>query len=123
MSIKIEWNFFATSHGKGACDGIGGSVKRSAYRASLQRHEDNQIISPSKFFTWAKGFFKNISFEFCTHAEYEKEEKSVKSRYAKALTIKNTRQYHSFQPSENGKYFLCKKISSLPTFDTCSIVK
>jgi hypothetical protein len=24
----ITWNFFATSHGKGAVDGIGGSVKR-----------------------------------------------------------------------------------------------
>lgn len=26
--IKIEWNFFATSHGKGPVDGIGGALKR-----------------------------------------------------------------------------------------------
>ncbi len=30
------WHFFATSHGKGVCDGIGGTIKRLAARASLQ---------------------------------------------------------------------------------------
>jgi hypothetical protein len=25
----IDWHFFATSHGKGPCDAVGGSVKRS----------------------------------------------------------------------------------------------
>ena len=35
--IRAEWNFFATSHGKSPCDGIGGTVKRLAARASLQR--------------------------------------------------------------------------------------
>ena len=34
-SLDAEWNFFATSHGKTACDGIGGTVKRLAARASL----------------------------------------------------------------------------------------
>ena len=27
-TLKIDYNFFATSHGKGAVDGVGGSVKR-----------------------------------------------------------------------------------------------
>ena len=31
-SVQIMWNFFATSHGKGAVDGIGGTVKRSVWR-------------------------------------------------------------------------------------------
>ena len=26
--LKINWNFFATSHGKGIVDGVGGTVKR-----------------------------------------------------------------------------------------------
>jgi len=30
--VKIWWNFFATSHGKGPVDGLGGSVKRSVWR-------------------------------------------------------------------------------------------
>ena len=30
FGITAEWHFSATSHGKGACDGLGGSVKRLA---------------------------------------------------------------------------------------------
>ena len=33
--VPAEWHFFATSHGKGPCDGIGGTVKRLATKASL----------------------------------------------------------------------------------------
>ena len=28
FGLDAEWHFFATSHGKNACDGIGGTVKR-----------------------------------------------------------------------------------------------
>ena len=34
FGLKAEWIFFATSHGKSTCDGIGGTVKRTT--ASLQ---------------------------------------------------------------------------------------
>ena len=27
FGISAEWYFYATSHGKGACDGVGGTVK------------------------------------------------------------------------------------------------
>ena len=33
--VSITWNFFATSHGKGAVDGIGGDVKRRVWLANL----------------------------------------------------------------------------------------
>ena len=34
--IPAEWHFFATSHGKGPCDGVGGTLKRMVSRASLE---------------------------------------------------------------------------------------
>ena len=34
-NIPAEWHLFATSHGKGSCDGIGGTLKRHATRVSL----------------------------------------------------------------------------------------
>ena len=37
FGVQAEWHFYATSHGKGPCDGIGGTVKRLAAKASLQR--------------------------------------------------------------------------------------
>lgn len=33
----LSYNFFATSHGKSACDGIGAVAKGSARKASLQK--------------------------------------------------------------------------------------
>ena len=36
FGVPAEWHFSATSHGKVACDGVGGTVKRLAARASLQ---------------------------------------------------------------------------------------
>ena len=41
FSIEAEWIFFATSHGKSPCDGIGGAVKRHAAKRSLQRPLNN----------------------------------------------------------------------------------
>ena len=33
--VQAEWHFYATSHGKGPCDGIGGTVKCLAAMTSL----------------------------------------------------------------------------------------
>ena len=46
FSIKAEWIFFATSHGKSPYDGIGGAVKRHAAKRkrSLQIPLSNRIL-------------------------------------------------------------------------------
>lgn len=36
-NIKIKWNFFATSHGKGPVDGIGGTLKRVVFEQVKRR--------------------------------------------------------------------------------------
>lgn len=35
--VSTEWHYFATSHGKGAVDGVGGTVKRAVGTAVLSR--------------------------------------------------------------------------------------
>ena len=45
FDVDCEWHFFATSHGKSACDRIGGVVKRMTAKASLQRSSENQILT------------------------------------------------------------------------------
>lgn len=50
LDIPAEWHFFATAHGKGPCDGIGGILKRLAARASLQLAIDKQITTPVGLF-------------------------------------------------------------------------
>ena len=48
FNLKTEWHFFAISHGKNACDCVGGTIKRLATYASLQRTISNQIETPLK---------------------------------------------------------------------------
>ena len=42
--IDAVWNFFATSHGKSACDGIAGTVKQLATNASLMATEKKSSL-------------------------------------------------------------------------------
>ena len=42
FGIEANWHFFPTAHGKGACDGVGGSVKRAAAKASLRLPPNKQ---------------------------------------------------------------------------------
>ena len=46
FSIEVEWNFFATSFEKNACDRIGGTVKRFVRRESLRRPDIEPIATP-----------------------------------------------------------------------------
>lgn len=101
FNVDAEWNFFATSHGKGACDGLAGSVKRQAYRASLQRNNDKHITNAFSLFEWAENSFKKISFGFCSQEDHDSHEKKYKSRYERSVTIKNTRQYHYYKAVNN----------------------
>ena len=44
--VQAEWHFYVTSHGKGPCDGIGGTIKCLAATASLQRAYHSEIMTP-----------------------------------------------------------------------------
>ena len=44
--LRAEHNFFATSHGKSSCDGLGGTTTREAANASLRATISNQIVTP-----------------------------------------------------------------------------
>ena len=61
-SLDCEWNFFAISHGKSACDGIGGTVKRLTAKASLQRPVDRQILNPREMFNFCTKSLPGIAY-------------------------------------------------------------
>ena len=52
--IEVEWHFFATSHGKGPCDAIGGTLKRMATRASLAKEREHPIKNAKELCDWAQ---------------------------------------------------------------------
>ena len=66
FGMPADWHFFATSHVKGPCDGVGGAVKRLATRASLQRPYEDQIQTPMQLFEWAKESIKSVHLAYAT---------------------------------------------------------
>ena len=98
FGIAAEWHFFATSHGKGPCDGVGGTVKRLAARASLQRPYDNQIMTPRQLFEFGQSEIKQVNFCYTTVEQHDQEAKHLEDRFTISRTIPGTHRLHSFRP-------------------------
>ena len=103
FGVSAEWHFSATSHGKGACDGLGRTVKRLAARASLQRPYNEQIMTPRQLFDWACTNVPSALFGYCSFEDYEREQHSLERRFHQSRTIPGTRKLHSFVPISTSK--------------------
>ena len=92
FGLQAEWNFFATSHGKNACDYHGGTLKRSVTRTSLQRPVENQILTPLDFFDYCNTNMKNIT----STKKVENSRKFLTPQFARTHTIQKTQKHHHF---------------------------
>ena len=98
FKIHAEWIFFATSHGKSPCDGIGGTVKRLTAKESLQRTTENQILSVEKMYEFCTKNIKGIHFYLIPLSDLDNVRESLKPRFAMAKTLSGTRSYHHYKP-------------------------
>jgi hypothetical protein len=64
--MPAEQHFFATFHGKSACDWVGGTLQRLAAKASLQQPYNDQIMTPHQLYEWAQSSIHNLNFVFVT---------------------------------------------------------
>jgi hypothetical protein len=98
--LTAQWNFFATSHGKSPCDGIGGTVKRLVARASLQATVTDQILTAKQMFDWAYQHITGITFFYVSDDDVNANTQrfQLEERYASSKTISGTRSHHSFVP-------------------------
>lgn len=103
FNIDAEWHFFATSHGKGPCDGVGGTIKRLAHKASLQRPYENQIITPLQLHQFASENIPNIMCQYTTIKEYNDEKTILEDRFSECKTIAGTQKLHCFKPVSETK--------------------
>ena len=98
FAVKCTWSFFATSHGKSPCDGIGGTVKRLTAIASLHRTTNNQILTAPAMFEFCEKEIKGIKFFYITKESNMKIRSEMVQRYTIATTLPGTRSYHHFVP-------------------------
>lgn len=96
--IKGQWSFFATSHGKTECDGIGGTVKRLARKASLQRTQEGQILTATSFFRFCQSNIEKINFHFISKVSVDQIRQKLEKRFKDLNTLPGTRTFHNFRP-------------------------
>ncbi|KAG1653475.1 hypothetical protein GQR58_025548 [Nymphon striatum] len=110
--LKAEHNFFATSHGKSPCDGIGRTIKREAANASLRATVNNQILTPKDLYNWAITNIKGVksiyinSEEIIAHVNLFQ----LETGYSMAKTVPGTRSHHCFIPQEDNLTIHMKRI-------------
>ena len=61
LQRSITSLFFATSHGKSPCSGIGETIKREAVNASLRAAVTNQSFTPEQLFLWTEGNINGVA--------------------------------------------------------------
>lgn len=102
FGIPAEWHFYATSHGKSACDGLGGTIKRLVTKASIQRPLRDQILTALQMFDWAKDNILGMNFKFVTTEEYMAMRNEMDERFEKTIVLDGTQKFHSFIPVSEG---------------------
>jgi hypothetical protein len=122
FDIDAEWVFFATSHGKSACDGIGGTVKRLTAQASLKRTVTGQILEVDKMFEFCVTNIKNIQFILVYKIEINEVRSSLQPRFTMGRTLPGTRSFHHFIPID--KYTISfKRMSQQTDVQTFKLVQ
>lgn len=95
------WNYFESGHGKGPCDGLGGTVKRLADTAIKT---GNAVIQDATdFFVWAneKSSCKNVLFRYVEESAITDKVGKVSQYLNDLRPIKGTMKLHAI--AGNGK--------------------
>jgi hypothetical protein len=82
--IQASWNYLETGHRKGPCDGVGGSIKRSA---ELAVKSGKIITSAENFFDWAINANTAMQFLLVTPQEIKEAERKIQmADYVKGIS-------------------------------------
>ncbi|WAR14247.1 hypothetical protein MAR_004352 [Mya arenaria] len=91
--ITGSWQYFESGHGKGPCDGIGGTTKRNADNAVKQ---GKFIIQDAgDFFKWASQTDSQIEYDKIEQTEFEQSQERVEKENKCIKPIKGTMKIHS----------------------------
>ena len=90
FGIKADWSFWATSHGKGPWDGVGGKLKQSCTNAIQQ---ESDIRNPVDVYHHGVKAMPSVKFHWIASEEVDRTRKKLKKRFNKAERIEEGLQY------------------------------
>lgn len=115
FGVHAEWHFFASCHGKGPCDGLGGTIKREAARESLQKVRKEGILNAQQLYDWARVKFQHsITIKFLSKSEIDAITDQFKQRYVDAAAAEGIKSSHCILP-KSPNMMLMKEYSEAPS--------
>ncbi|XP_041349280.1 uncharacterized protein LOC121368607 [Gigantopelta aegis] len=104
FGIHARWNYFEAGHGKGPCDGLGGSVNQLAGEAV--GHGKATIQDATDFFLWANNSnMASVKFIFVSSEECDKISDQIKS--LKIRPVKSIMHIHVVIGKGDSKVLVC----------------
>jgi hypothetical protein len=97
-NIHLSWHFFATSHGKGVVDGIGGTVKRLVWSGILA---GEVCRSAEDFIKIAKKKTKKVILIEITKTNIDNSKTKLENIFKTAKPVPETLKMHSFKVVDN----------------------
>ena len=94
-----------------ACDRVGGTIKKLAANASLQRPFSNQILTLKQLFDFAEANVDGITSFFMSSGEVVSNTEFLELRFATSNKFEGTRSHHQFIPNASSLGLAIKKIS------------
>ncbi|XP_069109647.1 uncharacterized protein [Argopecten irradians] len=94
FGMKARWNYFEAGHGKGPCDGLGGTTKRMADQA--MRSGKTVIQDASDFYEWTQSdtcSMQNVKFRFVAKERCESTASELQNLHLKP--VKGTMKIHA----------------------------
>lgn len=118
FGLDCDWHFFATSHGKGPCDGVGGVVKRLATRYSKQllKSGKERLLTAHQLYLFAKENIQNVYVEYVETEVVQLNMEFLKERFATACKVPGCRDQHYFKPLSTQSMEI-NRVSPLPGTD------
>lgn len=111
FDVQVEWNFFASSHGKGAMDRVGGVVKRTAWQAVKARK--TIITSAYKFFLYVSKKLTGIQTIHVEKEEVHKDAIMLTKRWESVIRIPKIQESHHYRPYNETDILVGKTSTSL----------
>jgi len=105
--MSARWNYFEVGHGKGPCDGLGGTAKRMADMAIRQGH--TQIQNAEEFYKWGSNSSLTAKFLFVGSEITKHKQEELHSVLTKPL--KGTMKLHAVGQCESTGAFMTKDTS------------
>ena len=95
FGVPANWNYFEAGHGKGPCDGVGGSAKRMANEAV--KRQKATIQDASNVFAWASQTSTSsaVKYIFYSKDDYTKAEEKIARFYSDIRTVPGTLKVHA----------------------------